>query len=144
MGPLDVWSQLPVPCPTPTPTRRRGRRGVAADADAVLAACRLLVDVRVQSMSAVQDQINIVQLRILTVIASHEAVTLSELAAATELHISRASRACDRVAADELVAPQADPQYRRSLRITLTSAGARIVTNIAAARRRAWNAPWQR
>jgi DNA-binding MarR family transcriptional regulator len=103
----------------------------------VLAACRLLVGISVQSMSSVQDQVNVVQLRILTVIASHDVVTLSELATATGLHMSRASRACDRLAHEGLIAREADPQDRRNLRLTLTGAGAQIVADVAAARRSA-------
>jgi DNA-binding MarR family transcriptional regulator len=103
----------------------------------VLAACRLLVGISVQSMSAVQDQVNVVQLRILTVIASHDGITLSELAAATGLHISRASRACDRLTAEGLIARAADPEDRRNLQLTLTEAGAKIVAATAAARRKA-------
>lgn len=88
-------------------------------------------------MSAVQDQVNVVQLRILTVIASHDGITLSELAAATGLHISRASRACDRLAHDGLISRAADPEDRRNLRLTLTGSGTQIVADIAAARREA-------
>lgn len=103
----------------------------------MLAACRLLVGISVRSASAVQDRVNLVQLRILTVIASHDAVTLSELAAATGLHISRASRTCERMVGEGLIARDEDPDDRRNLRLTLTRAGARILADVAAARRAA-------
>ncbi|MGI8677557.1 MAG: MarR family winged helix-turn-helix transcriptional regulator [Jatrophihabitans sp.] len=115
----------------------RRRRGVAAEADAVLAACRLLVGVSVQSMAAVADAVSVIQLRILTVIASRESVTLSELAAATGLHISQASRTCDRMVHDGLVGRTEDPDDRRSVRLTLTEPGQRIVGEVAASRRAA-------
>ncbi len=103
----------------------------------MLAACRLLVGVSVRSMTAVQDEVSVLQLRVLTVIASHRSVTLSELAAATGLHISRASRACDRMVQDDLIHRGDDPDDRRHLSLTLTERGQRLVTQVATARREA-------
>ncbi len=97
----------PSPPSPPEQGAPRHRRGSPADADAVLAVCRLLVGISVRSLSAVQDEVGVVQLRILTVIASHGSVTLTELAASTGLHIS------------------------------LTEHGQRLVAEVAAARRAA-------
>lgn len=109
----------------------------AAGTDAVLAACRLLVGISVRSMTTVEDRVNLVQLRILTMLASREPVTLSELAEAVGLHLSRASRACDRLVDAGLVAREDDPADRRSLRLTLTGPGRAIVTEVTRARRAA-------
>lgn len=77
------------------------------------------------------------QLRILTVVASRTGTTLSELAAATGLHLSRASRACDRLVDQDLLDRQDDPDDRRSLRLTLTDQGHQVVAQVAEARRNA-------
>jgi DNA-binding MarR family transcriptional regulator len=115
----------------------RPARARASEADAVLAACRLLVGISVSSMLTVEDRVNLVQLRILTMLASREPVTLSELAEAVGLHLSRASRACDRLVGTGLVAREDDPADRRSLRLTLTDEGRAIVAEVTRARRAA-------
>lgn len=103
----------------------------------MLAACRTLVGISVRSLSAVQDEVSVLQLRILTVIASRGTTTLSELAAATGLHMSRASRTCDRMVNDGLIDRTENTDDRRLLSLTLTERGHRIVAEVAAARRAA-------
>jgi DNA-binding MarR family transcriptional regulator len=117
--------------------RSGSTRPRAADTDAVLAACRLLVGISVSSMAAVEAQVNLVQLRVLTMLASCEPVTLSELATAVGLHLSRASRGCDRLVETGLVAREDDPADRRSLRLTLTDEGRATVAEVTRARRAA-------
>jgi DNA-binding MarR family transcriptional regulator len=107
----------------------------AADADTVLTACRLLVAISVRSLSAVNDEVSIDQLRILTVIASRPAATLSELATATGMHLSRASRACDRMVARGLLEREEHPEDRRHLRLKLTRQSRKIISDVARARR---------
>lgn len=109
----------------------------SSDTEAVLTACRLLVGISARSMAAVEDRVNLIQLRILTMIASSEPVTLSELASAVGLHLSRASRACDRLVEAGLVKREDDPDDRRSLRLTLTVDGQAVITDVARARRAA-------
>jgi DNA-binding MarR family transcriptional regulator len=108
----------------------------ATEADRVLAACRLLVSISVRSANAVEDELTLPQLRMLVVIASNGATTLSALAAATGQHLSSASRACDRMVASGWVTRNDHPADRRRLQISLTPAGRRIVTRVSEARRR--------
>lgn len=116
-------------------TDRKRSHGRSDEADAVLAACRLLIAISVKSLATVEDQVDITQLRILVVVASHGATTLSGLAAATRLHLSRASRACDRLVGLGLLERTDDPADRRNLRLTLTNRGEKIVATVARARR---------
>lgn len=118
-------------------TDRRPSRVRSDEADAVLAACRLLVAISVQSLATVEDQVDVTQLRILVVVASQRATTLSGLATATRLHLSRASRSCDRLVALGLLERADDPADRRNLRLTLTDQGEAIVATVARARREA-------
>jgi DNA-binding MarR family transcriptional regulator len=108
----------------------------ATDADQVLAACRLLVSISVQSANAVEDEVTLPQLRMLVALASQGTTTLSALAAATGQHLSNASRACDRMVASGWVTRNDHPADRRRLQISLTPAGRRIVTRVSEARRR--------
>lgn len=123
--------------PDSAASRKPRRRQISADADAVLAACRLLVGISIRSLATVEDVVTVMQLRILTVIASRQEVTLSALAVATGMHVSRASRACDRMVAEGLLEREDDPDDRRSLRLTLTDHGHQLVSDVAAARRAA-------
>lgn len=103
----------------------------------MLAASRVLVAISVRSLSAVSDQVDIVQLRILVIIASRGSVTLSELAEAAAIHLSKASRTCDRLVASGLIVREDDPDDRRSLRLTLTASGRQVVRTVMRARRAA-------
>ena len=71
--------------------------------DAVLAASRSLVAISALSIATVADRVDVVQLRVLVVIASRGRCTLGELADAADLHVSTASRTCDRLVAQGLL-----------------------------------------
>jgi len=116
----------------------------ARDIDAVLAACRLLVAISVRSLGAVEDRLNLVQLRILVVVSSRPGIGMGELATATGLHVSRVSRACDRMVAAGLVNRDEDPRDRRGVRLSPTATGRAVMKEISAARRRAIRPALQR
>lgn len=107
----------------------------AASTDAVLAACRVLVALSVRSLGVVQGRADLMDVRALTVIASEQPMTLTALARSAGMHLSRASRLCDRLVERGLIARDDDPADRRSLRLTLTERGERVVADVAAARR---------
>lgn len=117
------------------PVRRTTGEVPPDEVDALLDACRALVAISVRSVSAVSDQVDVVQLRILVVIASKKSVSLGEVADATGINLSKASRTCDRLVGRRLVGRDDDPADRRSLRLTLTAAGRRIVRKVMQARR---------
>jgi DNA-binding MarR family transcriptional regulator len=112
--------------------------------DAVLAACRLLVAVSVRSAGAVADQVNLLQLRILAVVSSRPGIGVRDLAGATGLHVSRASRACERMVEDGLLCREEDPRDRRGVRLSVTAEGRSLVNQVASARRRAVRPALQR
>lgn len=113
------------------------RRGAgAAEAEAVLAACRVLVAASAQSMAAVEDVADLTHVRALVVVASRGSVSLGELAAATNIHLTRASRLCDRLVANGLINRADDPADRRQLMLTLTPGGERVVDTVMKRRRR--------
>lgn len=113
------------------------RGAKSAEAEAVLAACRVLVAVSAQSMAAVEDLADPTQVRALVVIASKGAVSLSELAEATNIHLTRASRLCERLVASGLINRADDPANRRQLTLTLTQAGQDVVSQVMQRRREA-------
>lgn len=101
----------------------------------MLEACRTLVAISAWSVEAVADQVDLVQLRILVVLATRGASGLGDLANVTRLHLSRASRACDRLVGKNLVTRRDDPDDRRVLQLGLTTEGEAVVRTVQNARR---------
>jgi DNA-binding MarR family transcriptional regulator len=118
-------------------TQPRRSRVRVSDIDAVLLACRVLVAASAQSIAAVEDVADLIQVRILVVLASRGPLSLSVLADAAGLHITRASRVCERLVAAGLIDRVDDPDDRRQLILTPTAAGAQIVRTVLRRRRAA-------
>ncbi len=113
--------------------RRRGAHD--KEAGAVLGACRVLVAVSAQSVAAVEDVADLIEFRALVIVASGGSVSLSTLAEAANIHLSRASRLCDRLVVKGLINRADDPANRRQLTLTLTSDGERVVSRVMQRRR---------
>lgn len=105
--------------------------------DVVQAACRVLVAISSQSIAAVEDLVDLTQFRALVIIGSRGSVSLGELADAARMHLSTASRMCDRLVAQGLIDRADDPDNRRQLILTLTDAGRRVVKDVMDQRRAA-------
>ncbi|MBI4901208.1 MAG: MarR family transcriptional regulator [Actinobacteria bacterium] len=95
----------------------------------------MLVAVSAQSIAAVQDVADLVQVRALVVIADRGSVSLGELAEAMSIHLTRASRLCERLVKKGLVDRADDPDNRRQLTLTLTQLGQRVVGEVMRRRR---------
>jgi len=121
----------------PSPGRAPEDRLTGAELDAVQAACRVLVAISAQSIAAVEDVVDLTQFRALVVIASRGSVSLAELADAARLHMSKASRMCERMVSLGLIHRGDDPDNRRQLTLTLTEQGSRLVQDVMARRRAA-------
>lgn len=109
----------------------------SADADVVLAACRVLVALSAQSIAAVDDLADVTQVRVLVIVASTEPVSLGVLAEAAQLHPSTASRLCDRMVGEDLLDRSDDPTNRRALNLRVTAKGRRVVAAMVRHRREA-------
>lgn len=107
----------------------------AIEADAVLAACRVLVALTAQSIAAVDDLADVTQVRVLVIVASTEPVSLGTVAEAARLHPSTASRLCDRMVGDGLLDRRDDPNDRRALNLRLTAEGRQVVAAMMRHRR---------
>lgn len=105
------------------------------EVDAVLEACRSLVAISAWSVEAVADEVDLVQLRILVVLATRGAASLKDVAQAARLHLTRASRSCERLVAKKLITRIDDPDDRRVLQLRLSPAGEAIVRKVMNARR---------
>src|SRR3954447_1898472 len=103
--------------------------------DAVLLASRTLVAISAQSIASVLDEVDVMQFRILVVAASRGPCSLGDVAEAVGLHVSTASRACDRMDAMGLLNRTASPNDRRNLELTLTPDGEALVASVLRHRR---------
>lgn len=100
------------------------------DVDTVLQACRVLVAITARSMAAASEVSDPLQLRALVVLRSRESLSLGELARSVGIHLTRASRLCDRMVAQGLVDRADDPANRRQLELRLTVAGRDVVDSV--------------
>lgn len=100
------------------------------EVDAVLAACRVLVAVTARSMAAASEVTDLLHLRVLVVLSSGPPLSLGALADAVGIHLTRASRVCDRLVTRGLVDRADDPENRRQLLLRLTSSGRDVVDRV--------------
>jgi DNA-binding MarR family transcriptional regulator len=114
-----------------------GRGKAGEGIDTVLAACRALVAVSAQSIAAVEEIADPVEVRVLVVVCSRGTASLREVADGLGLHVSTASRLCDRMVAKDLLERENDPDDRRQLALTASPAGADVVRTIMRRRRAA-------
>lgn len=108
--------------------------------DAVLTATRVLVGISAASLAPIEDQVTLSQYRALVVLASRGPQSLAQLAAELQVVPSTATRMCDRLERKGLVERRAVPDNRREVEVRLAREGRKIVTTVAAARRRALRA----
>jgi DNA-binding MarR family transcriptional regulator len=106
-------------------------------AEAIVAASRVLVAVSVESMVAVEEAVTVTQLRALVVIESHRSMNVAELASALGVHASSATRVVDRLLALGLVTRRDNPRDRRHLVLEVTPAGDRLLRSVMRRRQRA-------
>lgn len=113
--------------------------GVDTDVDevvsALLTASRLLVAVSARSLASVEETLTLAQFRMLVVLQSRGELSLSRLAEHLAVNPSTALRMADRLTAIGVITRKEHDADRRSVRLTLTAAGRRIVAEVTTRRR---------
>jgi DNA-binding MarR family transcriptional regulator len=107
-----------------------------AAVDGVLAASRALVAIATRSLGAAAEETTIAQYRALVVLASRGPQRMTDLAVALGVVPSTAGRMCDRLVRKGLIRRTRARTDRRSVHVSITAAGRRVVDE-ATARRRA-------
>ncbi|WP_343994839.1 MarR family winged helix-turn-helix transcriptional regulator [Terrabacter terrae] len=100
------------------------------EVEAVLDACRVLVAITARSLTVTSEVTDLLHLRALVVLWSRPSLSLGELAQAVGIHLTRASRLCDRLVTRGLVDRADDPVNRRQLVLRLTPAGREVVEQV--------------
>ena len=103
--------------------------------DAVLGSSRALVAVAARSLANLAEDVTLAQYRFLIELASRGPLRLADLATALEVDRSTATRMCDRLVRKRLVARRRAREDRRTVRVSLTGAGAELVAEVSRRRR---------
>lgn len=109
------------------------------DVAAVMRMARLMLAAVVRSAAHTDEGLTLRQLRVLVLVADAATpVTPSVVAAAVDVHLSSASRLCDRLVTAGWLDRQESPQDRRNLILRLTSDGSAVLAAVMAHRRQAF------
>jgi len=103
--------------------------------DAVLGASRALVAVAARSLENVDEEVTLVQYRVLVELAARGPQNVADLATVLGVGPSTATRMCDRLVRKGLIARRRTSTDRRIVRVTLASPGRDIVTEVTRRRR---------
>ena len=106
------------------------------DAAAVLAGTQVIGSLIAESISQVETEVTMPQLRVLMLAATQAPLNLLSVAADLGVHPSNATRTCDRLVRAGLLDRRTSERDRRHLAMTLTPAGRRLVDRVLSYRRR--------
>jgi DNA-binding MarR family transcriptional regulator len=103
--------------------------------ESLMIAARIFAATTVESVAQIGDTVTLPQLRILVLASTRSSVNNSDVAQALDVHLSSASRTCDRLVRSGLLSRQALPSDRRRVELILTCKGQRLVAEVTARRR---------
>jgi len=112
-----------------------GKTDGTVDVDAVLRATKVISAAIALSLDGADTRLSLPQLRALALVDARGPVNLSAVAEGLGVNPSNASRACDRLVRNGLLDRREDPNDRRSVVLTLTREGRRLLDRIMTKRR---------
>jgi DNA-binding MarR family transcriptional regulator len=115
---------------------RTDRSEIVEVVDGVLRASRVLVGVAARSLVDVDRDVTLPQFRALVVLASRGQLQPGAFAETLGVHVSTATRMCDRLVAKGLISREVSPANRREITLALTPRGRRIVDSVTRRRRK--------
>jgi len=104
--------------------------------EVVLTATRALVGIAARSLAEVGDEVTLAQFRVLVLLDSRGAQTMSELATALDVNPSSVTRVCDVLVDKKLIRRRQAERNRRTVEGDLTAAGRRLLEQVMNRRRR--------
>ena len=108
----------------------RRRESAAQYLDTLQSAARIFGAITAESIARVGEGVTLPQLRVLVLASQPGQLNASGVAQALDVHLSSASRICDRLVQAGLLDRRALPQDRRHVDLTLTPAGERLLTSV--------------
>lgn len=106
-----------------------------SDLDPVLAGSKVISAVIALSLADVEPPLSLPQLRALGIVGSLGPMNLSAVAEGLAVNPSNASRTCDQLVANGLLDRREDAEDRRSVALTLTRKGQRVLDRLTTHRR---------
>jgi DNA-binding MarR family transcriptional regulator len=102
---------------------------------ALLETTKLLTAVAAHSLASLHSTMSVPQLRVLVMIDAQGPMNLTTVAEGLGVNASNASRTCDRLVSSGLLARRTDERDRRSIVLSLTQKGQRLVDTVMRQRR---------
>jgi DNA-binding MarR family transcriptional regulator len=109
-----------------------------AAVEVALRAARVFAAVTAQSLARAAPGVTLPQLRVLTVASEIGTLSNADVARTLGIHISNASRLCERLVQAGLLDRRDSATDRRQVELTLTDAGHHLVTTVTEHRRTAF------
>ena len=107
------------------------RRGPAAQhVETLLGASRIFGAITAESVVQVGEGVTLPQLRVLVLASQPGHLNATGVAEALDVHLSSASRICDRLVQAGLLDRRDLPRDRRNVELTLTRAGERLLETL--------------
>jgi DNA-binding MarR family transcriptional regulator len=111
------------------------REPVATQTEALLTAARVFAAVTAESIAQAGSGITLPQLRVLVLAAERQPLNATGVAEALNVHLSSASRVCDRLVQAGLLDRRDRPEDRRHVELSLTDAGRDLLDSVTDHRR---------
>lgn len=111
------------------------REKIDREVEAVVRAAQVFSAVTAESIAQAGDNVTLPQLRVLTLASVSGSLNNSQVAEALDVHISNASRICERLVQANLLSRRDSPNDRRQVELTLTDQGARLIDLVTNHRR---------
>lgn len=106
--------------------------------DVAIKAARIFAAVTAESIAQAGSGVTLPQLRVLTVAGEVGKLSNADVARTLDIHISNASRLCDRLVQAGLLNRRDSPTDRRQVELTLTASGRALVAAVTEHRRTAF------
>jgi len=108
----------------------RQRGSTAKQMETLLNAARIFTAITAESVAQVREGVTLPQLRVLVLASQPGHLNATAVAAALDVHLSSASRICDRLVQAGLLDRRDLPEDRRHVELTLTPAGERLLATV--------------
>ena len=105
------------------------------EVDVAVRVSRVFAGITAEAIAQAGDGVTLPQLRVLVLASASGGLDMTSVAEALDVHISNASRLCERLVQAGLLLRRGSAADRRHVELTLTAAGAELVAAVTAHRR---------
>ncbi len=117
---------------------RTDESSIANDIEITMLAARVFAGVTAESIAQAGDAVTPPQLRVLVLASARDTLNTTAVAEALDVHLSNASRICDRLVGGGFLNRRESSTDRRNVELTLTGAGETLVSLVMSHRRAAF------